>query len=98
MRCRLDRLRLLGRLPHQLGQGKDFMRSAYAILKVPPKGYAQLPAGLLQADKGVAATPAQFAARAGADLPLLRPLPNVALREIVVQRDFRTNKRSSRFS
>src|SRR4030042_650899 len=88
-RLRLDRLRLLGRLPRQVRQGEDFMQSAYAILKVPPERYAQLPASLLQANKGVAATPAQLAPRAGADLPLLRPLPNVALREIVVQRNLR---------
>src|ERR1017187_4569030 len=87
IRCRLNRLRLLGRLPHQFRQGKDFTRSAYAILKIPPEGYAQLPACLLQTDKGVAAAPAQFAPRAGADLPPLRPLPNVALREVVVQRN-----------
>ena len=47
---------LLGRLPHKVGQGENFMRFAYAILKVLPERYAQLPAGLLQADKGVAAT------------------------------------------
>ena len=89
MRYHLDRLCLLGHLPHEVRQGKDFMHSAYAILKIPPEGYAQLPASLLQADKGVAASPAQFAPRAGADLPLLRPFPNVALREIVVQRNLR---------
>ena len=68
---RLDRLRLLGRLPHQLWQGKDFMRSAYAVLKIPPEGHAQLPAGLLQADKGVAARRPELAPRAGADLRFL---------------------------
>lgn len=52
MRCHLDRLYLRGRFLHQLRQGKDFMRSAYAILKLPPKGHAQLSASLLQADKG----------------------------------------------
>src|SRR3989339_1684850 len=86
----VERLRLLGRLPHEVGQGEDVMHAAYAILKVLPEGHAQLPAGLLQADEGVAATPAQFAPRAGADLPLLRPLPNVAFRKIVVQRKLRT--------
>ena len=102
IRCRLNRLRLLGRLLHQLRQGKDFMRSAYSILKIPPEGYAQLPAGLLQADKGVATAPAQFAPRAGADLPSLRPLSNVALREVVVQAESPggpgPTSRSSRFS
>src|SRR4030065_1203849 len=81
-RCRLDRLRLPGRLPHQFRQGKDFMHSAYAILKIPPKGYAQLPAGLLQADEGIAATPAQLAPRAGPGPPPPRPLPNGAPRAI----------------
>ena len=51
------------------------MQSADAIPKIPPEGYAQLSAGLLQADKGVAAAPAQLAPRAGADLPLLKERP-----------------------
>ena len=54
----LARLCLLGRLPHQVRQGEDFVQSAYAILKVPPERYAQFPASFLQADKGVAAAPA----------------------------------------
>ena len=88
-RCPRNRLRLLGRSPHEVRQGKDFMHSAYAIPKILPEGNAQLSTSLLQADKGVAATPAQLAPRAGADLPLLRPFPNVALREIVVQWNLR---------
>ena len=53
--CTRDRLCFLNGLLHQLRQGKDFVRSAYAILKIPQEGHAQLPASLLQADKGVAA-------------------------------------------
>jgi hypothetical protein len=79
MRCRLDRLRPQGRPPNQLRQSNDFRRFAYAILEILPEGYAQLPAGLLQADKGVAAAPAQLASRAGADLPLFRPLANTPI-------------------
>jgi hypothetical protein len=81
---RLGGLCLSDGLPHQFRQGNDVMHSAYAILKIPPKGYAQLPAGLLQADESITAAPAQLAPRTGADLPLLRPLPDVALREVVV--------------
>src|ERR1035441_5227461 len=86
----VERLCLLGHLPHQLGQGEDFMHSAYAIPKILPEGNAQLSTSLLQADKGVAATPAQLAPRAGADLPFLRPFPDVVFREVVVQRNLRT--------
>ena len=89
MRCHRDRLRLLGRLPHEVRQVKDCMHSAYAILKILPEGYAQLPAGLLQADKSIAAASARFAPRTGADLSPLRPFSNVAFREIVVQRNLR---------
>src|SRR5664279_4956771 len=59
------------------------------ILKVSSEGYAQLPTSLLQADKSVAAAPPQLAPCAGADLPLLRPLPNVVFRKVVVQRNLR---------
>jgi len=89
MRCHLDRLCLLGCMPHEVRQSEDFVLSAYAIPKIPPEGYAQLSTSLLQADKRVAAAPAQFAPRAGANLPLLRPLPDVVLREVVVQRNLR---------
>ncbi len=65
------------------------MRAAYAILKIAEEGDAQFPAGLLQADKGIAATPAHVTPRTGTDLAFLRPLPDVALREIVVQRNLR---------
>lgn len=77
------------------------MCPVYAIMKIPPEGYNQLPTSLLQADKCVAAAPAQFAPRAGADLTLLRPLGDIPLREIVVKRVSgwsKTNNRSSRFS
>ena len=86
---RFEQLCLLGRLPHQFGQGENFMVAAYAILKVPPKGHPQFPAGLFQAEKGIAAATAQLASRAGADLSFLRPFADVALREIVVQRNLR---------
>ena len=49
IRCHRDRLCLLDRVPHQLGQGENFMQATDAILKIPPERYAQLPAGLLQA-------------------------------------------------
>jgi hypothetical protein len=58
-------------------------------VEVLPEGYAQLAAGLLQAHKGIAAAPAQFASRAGTDLAFLRPLPDVAFREVVVQGNLR---------
>ena len=71
------------------GKGRISRMRVYAILKISPEGYAQFGAGLLQADKSVAARRPEFAPRAGADLPLLRPLPNVALRKIIVQRNLR---------
>src|SRR4030042_993739 len=92
--ARAGGLCLLGGLPNEVGQSEDVVPSAYAILKVPPERNAQLPAGLLQADKSIAATAAQLAPRAGADLPLLRPFSDIVLREVVVQRDFGTVQHS----
>ena len=51
---------LLGSLTDQVGQRRDFMLSEYAILKILPERHAQLAAGLLQADKGIAAASARF--------------------------------------
>jgi hypothetical protein len=65
------------------------MHAAYAILKVLPERYAQLPAGFLQADEGVVAPTAQIAPRAGTDLALLRPFPDVTLWQVVVQGNLR---------
>ena len=51
-----ERLRLLDCLPHEVGQSEDVVPSVYAILKIVPEGNAQLPTGLLQAEKSIAAT------------------------------------------
>ena len=53
-------LRLLRRLAEKMRHREDCVQSAYAILKILPEGNAQLAAGLLQADEGVTAAPAQF--------------------------------------
>ena len=55
-----------------------------------PERYAQLPAGLLQADEGVAAPTAQRAPCTGDDLTLLHPYPDVAHRKVVMQGKLRT--------
>src|SRR5450631_177817 len=74
---------------NQFSQGRDIVETPYSILKITPEGYAELPTGRLQAEKRIPAAPAQVASRPRADLPLLDVLPDVILRQVVVQRNLR---------
>ncbi len=74
---------------NQVGERRDVVEAVYAILKITPEGNAQLPAGRLQAQKGVPATAACVTPRPRAELPLLDVLPDVILRQVVVQWNFR---------
>jgi len=74
---------------YQVGQGRDFVETAYSIPKKTPEGHTELPTGRLQAEKGIPAASARVASRPRADLPLLDVLPDIVLRQVVVQRNFR---------
>jgi hypothetical protein len=63
----------------QVGQVRDLVQTPYAIPKIPPEGHTQLPAGCLQAEKSIPATPARVAPRPSADFSLLHVLPDVVL-------------------
>ncbi len=81
----------------QVGQRRDVVEALYTILKITPEGNAKLPAGRLQAEEGVPAAAARITPRPRADLPLLHVLPDIVLRQIVVQRDFRVVENQEQF-
>ena len=83
---------LCGLESDQVCEGRNLAEVLDAILKILPKRLAQLAAGRLQAEKGVARTTTCVAPRARADLPLLHVLPDVVLRQIVVQRNLRAGQ------
>src|SRR6266702_8105992 len=72
-------------LPDQIGEPGDRSEPANPVVQVVPELHAQLPAGLLQAGKRVAATTSFIAACTAADLALLDVFPDIRLGGIVVQ-------------
>jgi len=75
-----------GRGSHQVRKGRDHGCARQPIIEKLPERHSQLAARLLQPQERVPASLAKIATRAAAHLPQPRVLADVALRQVVMQR------------